>query len=70
MIMGGSTGGTGDQSPANFSVLNIIPMGGAWKESTSNGPRPPPQSPRRGAALARDSFDALLHYAEFGVRFR
>ena len=31
-----------DRSPANFSALNIIPMGVAWKEWTSNGPRPPP----------------------------
>ena len=34
-------GGRGDRSPANFSTFNIMPMGGAWKESTSNGPRPP-----------------------------
>ena len=34
-------GGTGDRSPVNFSAFNIIPMGVAWKESTSNRPRPP-----------------------------
>ena len=53
--MGGGTGGRGDgrdRSPANFSAFNIMPMGGTWKESTLNGPRPPPQSSRRGAALA------------------
>ena len=51
--MGGGGGRRGDRSPANFSVFNIMTMGGAWKESTSNGPRPPPpQSPRRAAALA------------------
>ena len=34
--------GTGDRSPANFSVFNIMPMVVAWKELTSNSPRPPP----------------------------
>ena len=38
---GGGGGGTG--TPANFSAFNIMPMGVAWKELTSNGPRPPPQ---------------------------
>ena len=44
-------GGRRDQFPAMFSTFNIMPMGVAWKESTSNDPRPP-QSLRRGAALA------------------
>ena len=40
--MGGGTGeGGGDRTPANFSTFNIMPMGVAWKESTSNGPHPP-----------------------------
>ena len=39
--MGGGGGGQGDRSPANFSVFDIIPTGGAWKESTSNGHRLP-----------------------------
>ena len=39
--MGGGTGG-GGAVPSNFSAFNIMPMGVAWKESTSNGPRPPP----------------------------
>ena len=38
--MGGSNrrgdGGTGP--PQTISVFNIMPMGGAWKELTSNGP--------------------------------
>ena len=33
--------GRRDRSPANFSAFNIMPMGGAWKDSTSNDPRPP-----------------------------
>ena len=38
---GGGGGGTGETGPpANFSAFNIMPMGGVWKESTSNGPRP------------------------------
>ena len=41
----GGRGGGGDRSPANFSAFKIMPMGGAWKESTSNGPRPPPPPP-------------------------
>ena len=42
-LMGGGTGGggTGDRSPANFSANNFMLMGGAWKESILNGPRPP-----------------------------
>ena len=50
--MGGGTGGRGrgDRSPANFLASNIMPMGVAWKESTSKGPCPL-QSSRRGAAL-------------------
>ena len=40
-VMGGGTGGTRDRSPAMFSTFNIMPIGVAWKESTSNGPRPP-----------------------------
>ena len=42
--MGSGSGGMGggDRSPANFSEFNIMPMGIAWKESTSNGPLPPP----------------------------
>ena len=52
--------GTGDRSPANFSVFNIMPMVVAWKELTSNSPRPPrgggggtktSKGRRRGAAL-------------------
>ena len=39
---GGTEGGRGDRSPANISAFNIMPMGVAWKESTSNGSRPPP----------------------------
>ena len=48
---GGTGGGGGDRSPANFLAFNIMPMDVAWKESTSNGSRPL-QSSRRGAALA------------------
>ena len=52
--MGGGTGdrGGGGTVPTIFLTFNIMPMGMgvAWKESTSNGPRPP-QSSRRGAAL-------------------
>ena len=33
--------GDGDRSPAMFSTFNIMPIGVAWKESASNGPRPP-----------------------------
>ena len=47
--MGGGTGGgggTGDRSPQTFKRLTLS-MGGAWKESTSNGPRP---SNRRAVA--------------------
>ena len=40
--MGGGTGGGGRKTgPPNFSAFNIMSMGGAWKESTLNGPRPP-----------------------------
>ena len=35
-------GPRGDRSPANLSAFNIMPMGVVWKESTSNGHRPPP----------------------------
>ena len=46
--MGEDTGGGREGPvPANFSAFYIMPMGGAWKESTSNGPRPP----NRRAAL-------------------
>ena len=45
--MGGGTGGDGgDRSPENFSAFIIMPMVGAWKESTSNDPRPPPPNRR------------------------
>ena len=44
--MGGGTGGMGDWSPANFLAFNIMPMGVAWKEWNSNGPRPPPPNRR------------------------
>ena len=57
-------GVTGDRSPANFSVFNImpiLPMGVEWKESTSNGPRPL-QSSRPGAAL--ECFRVLLSARE------
>ena len=48
--MGGATAGDeGDASPAIIPIFNIRPMDVAWKESTSNGPRPP-QSSRRGDA--------------------
>ena len=33
--------GAGDKSPAIFSTFNVMPIGVAWRESTSNGPRPP-----------------------------
>ena len=36
----------GDRSPANVSAYYIMPMGGAWKESTSKVPRPPPPNRR------------------------
>ena len=39
--MGGGNGGDGGTGPPQLSALNIMPMGGAWKELTSNGPRPP-----------------------------
>ena len=39
--VGGSTGDTGGGNSAVFSTFNIRPIGVAWKESTSNGPRPP-----------------------------
>ena len=53
---GGGGGGGGTGPPQTFQrltlCLSILSMGGAWKESTSNGPRPGvPQSSRRGAAL-------------------
>ena len=44
VTMGGGTGvdgGGGDRSPASFSTFNIMPIGVAWKESTSNDTRPP-----------------------------
>ena len=44
--MGGGTGGGGGAVPSNFSAFNIMPMGVAWKESTSNGPRAPPPNRR------------------------
>ena len=43
--MGGSTGGGGrggNQSHANFLEFNIMPMGVAWKELSSNGCCPSP----------------------------
>ena len=36
----------GGPVPAIFSAFNITPMGVAWKESTSNGSRPPPLNRR------------------------
>ena len=39
--MGGGYGGDGGTGPPQLSAFNIMPMGGAWKELTSNGPRPP-----------------------------
>ena len=46
-----ATGETGGGGPvlANFPEFNIMPMGVAWKESTSNGSRPHPRN-RRAAA--------------------
>ena len=41
----GGGGELGDRSPTNFSAFNIMPMDGAWKESTSNGPHPPIVAP-------------------------
>ena len=39
--MGGAAAGdAGDASPAILSTYNIRPLDVAWKESTSNGPRP------------------------------
>ena len=42
--MGGGTGGGGGEGPAHaiYLALNITPIAVAWKESTLNGPRPPP----------------------------
>ena len=48
-VPGGGGGGVRDaRFLANFSAFNIMPVGVAWKESTSNGPRPPN---RRAVAL-------------------
>ena len=49
----GGGGVRGDRSPANFSAFNIMSMGIAWKESTWNGPRPPPPN-RRAVATPLD----------------
>ena len=46
-------GGRGSGLP-NFSAFNVMPMGGAWKESTLNGPRPPS---RRAVAPPLDGGD-------------
>ena len=46
--MGGGTGG-GGAAPAIFPTFIIMPIGVAWKESTSNGP-PPPRN-RRAVTL-------------------
>ena len=56
--MGGGTGGGGDRSPAIFSTFNIVPIGFAWKASTSNGPRPP----RCGAAPVPDKNNNAMTY--------
>ena len=34
-------GGNGGTCPPMFKIFNIMPMGAAWKEWTSNGSRPP-----------------------------
>ena len=39
---GGGDGGTGP--PQTFSVFNIMPMGGAWKELTFFLNTPPPMN--------------------------
>ena len=54
--MGGGTGGGGGALSQTFQRLTLqMLMHGAWKESTSNGPRPlPPQSSQRGAALGQN----------------
>ena len=56
---GGGGGDGRDRSPANFSTFSIMAMGGAWKESTSNGPRPPNR--RAVAALLREG--ELIYFA-------
>ena len=49
----GGGGGAGDRSTAIGLTLNIMPIGVAWKESTSTGPHPPPPpSSRRRAVIA------------------
>ena len=44
---GGTGGGDGGTYPPLFSAFNIMLTGGAWKESTSNGPCPPIVAPWR-----------------------
>ena len=54
-VLGGGTGRDGGPDPRIFltfrllTTFKIMPIGVAWKEFTSNGPRPP-QSSCRGAA--------------------
>ena len=46
---GGGTAWDGaGRSPAMFSTFNIMPIGVAWKESSSNGPRPTQGASRGG----------------------
>ena len=48
-------GGDGGPIPAIVLTLNIMPIGVAWKESTSNGPHPPPPNRRAVIAEKRES---------------
>ena len=41
LVKGSATGRMGDVSPQYFNFFNIMPMGDAWKEWTSNGLRLP-----------------------------
>ena len=60
MIMGSATGwDEWDTSHPIFLLFNTTPMGVAWKESTSEGLRPPQYSEGGGAAAC--DVDGLQH---------
>ena len=72
--MGGGGGGDGgDRSPANFLAFNIMPMGIPWKESISNGLRPPNRRavvpPLPGGAVPRKMMSARVRMAAGRVSF-
>ena len=66
VLVGSATGGAGGRVPPILYVFNIMPMGAAWKESTSNDLPPPTigswRSPCASYCLMPPAWSVRLRY--------